>query len=146
MPRFTKHLLPSGQRLSLSLKDEHQGCSQVSHQIVVRTKYGSAQHPGNSEQRLFNTSGNTMRKICPFPPSLSTDCLISTSVVKITFLLVFIGDLYFNKRQWGKGDAQSARQVTACKQEDLLSSEPKHPHKKCEQYTHICIECSSAHL
>lgn len=144
MPRFTKHLLPSGQRLSLSLKDEHQGCSQVSHQIVVKTKHGSAQYPGNSKQRVFKTSGNT--KICPFLPSLSTDCLISTNVVKITFLLVFDGNFYFNKRQWGKGDAQSARQVTACKQEDLLSSEPQHSHKKCEQYTHICIECSSAHL
>lgn len=114
------------------------GYSQVSHQVIVRTKHGSAQHPGDSKQRVFNTSGNAMRKICPFPPFLSINCLISTSVVKITFLLVFGGDFYFNKRKWGKRDAQSARQIMACKQEDLIRSVSSTHTSVLSVAVHIC--------
>lgn len=122
MPRFTKHLLPSGQRLSLSLKDEYQG---------IFTGFPSGRSEDQAWQRSaprgLKTKGvqhiwQCHEKDLPFPPFLSIDCLISTSVVKIIFLLVFGGDFYFNKRKWGKRDAQSARQIMVCKQEDLIRS------------------------
>lgn len=129
---------PQGSASHFPWKMNIKGYSQVSHQVIVRTKHGSAQHPGDSKQRVFNTSGNAMRKIRPFPPFLSIDCLISTSVVKITFLLVFGGDFYFNKRKWGKRDAQSARQIMACKQEDLIRSVSSTDTSVLSIAVHIC--------
>lgn len=133
---------PQGGTSHFPWKVSIMGYSQASQQTVVRTKNASAQHPGDSAQWVPSTSGNAMERFAFFS-SLSTNCLNSRSVMKITFILVFDGDFYFNRRHRGKGDVWSAGQVMARKQEDPLSSEPQHPHEKCEVLTSVS---SSTHL